>query len=186
MTRRFTQEAGFPRLIDYLPTPVDGLTVLNLGAGRGDSPISALLKYLPFLFITHLDIYEPDLEVLAGESHVAKLVTFVTHDLRNSLYFAKDSFSVVLGLDVVEHLKKRHALTMIEEAERVASDRVVFFIPLGRCPSFASDQPNPYQEHLSIWTAEDLEQLGYNVDIMEDFHDFTTAKFDACWAWKEV
>ena len=186
MTRRFTQKDGFLRLIDYLPTPVEELTVLNLGAGRSDSHISSLLKYLPFLFITHLDVYEPDLEILAGEPHVAKLVTFVVHDLRNPLYFARNSFSVVLGIDVVEHLKKRRAITMIEEAERVASDRVIFFVPLGSCPSFAADQPNPFQEHLSVWTAHDLENLGYNVDIMEDFHDFTTSKFDACWAWKEV
>jgi hypothetical protein len=99
---------------------------------------------------------------------------------------SSDSFSVVVGIDVLEHLKRDSALTMLQEAERVASNRVVLFVPLGKCPSFAKDQPNPYQEHLSIWEARDLENLGYIVDVMEDFHDFTTGKFDACWAWKGV
>jgi len=186
MTRHFIQRDGFPRLVDYLPEPFEDLTVLNLGAGKSDSPLSEMLRYLPFLLITHVDVWEPDLDVLRAAEHQAESTFFLVHDLREPLLLASNSYSVVLGLDVIEHLKRRHALALISEAERIASDRVVFFVPLGPCPSFAADQPNPYQEHLSIWTADDLEALGYQVDIMEDFHDFTTSKFDACWAWKEV
>ena len=186
MIRRFTQKAGFPRLVDYLPQPFENLTILNLGAGKSDSPISELLRYIPFLLITHVDVYEPDLDVLRTSHHEADSTLFLVHDLRRPLLLAHDSYSVVLGLDVVEHLKRHHALAMIEEAEKIASSRVVFFVPLGHCPSFSADQPNPYQEHLSVWSAEDFDKLGYEVDIMEDFHDFTTSRFDACWAWKEA
>jgi hypothetical protein len=136
--------------------------------------------------ITHLDIYESDLHELGSKDHRAGIVSFMLHDLRKPIPLAEGSYSVVIGLDVVEHLKRPHALAMIEEAERIACERVIFFIPLGSCPSFAADQPNPYQEHLSTWQSHQLEKLGYTVDVMEDFHDFTTSKFDACWAWKEV
>lgn len=178
---------GFPKIVTYFPTiPLGDITLLNLGCGRSDSPLSIQMPELPVLLMANLDIYEPDLDYLKTIPHAAETTTFHVHNLRAPLPFGSGSFSMVVGIDVVEHLGAASALRLINEAERVARHRVLWFIPLGPCPSFAEGKENPHQEHLSVWWTHDLEALGFEVHVLEHFHDFTTTTFDACFAWKDV
>ena len=79
-----------------------------------------------------------------------------------SLPFRRASFDAVVALDVIEHLPKEPAYSLIEEMERVAAQTVIISTPYGFLPQPpASD--NPYQEHISSWLPEEFEQRGYAV-----------------------
>jgi hypothetical protein len=79
--------------------------------------------------------------------------------------FADDSFDVVLLLDVVEHLEKPAAMTLIGEAERIAGREVILFTPDGYVEQRgwgAWDMPdNPAQAHRCGFTFDELAGMGY-------------------------
>jgi len=76
----------------------------------------------------------------------------------------------------------------VKEAERVASQRVLLFVPLGPVPALLGDDErgNPHQEHRSIWWKQDLVYCGYEIEVLARFHQLITGTYDACMAWKDV
>jgi len=64
--------------------------------------------------------------------------------------------------DVLEHLSSRQALRALDKAEMIAKRRVVIVVPVGHVHNEAVDG-NPYQLHKSVWSAEELRALGYEV-----------------------
>lgn len=84
-------------------------------------------------------------------------------DARKILDLGKRSFDVVQACDFIEHLPKEDGLQWLRDAEHVAKKIVLLFTPIGLVPSPAADRDldNPYQRHLSGWTYEELEALGY-------------------------
>ena len=72
------------------------------------------------------------------------------------------SFDAVVCLDVVEHLERAQALELLATLESIARRRVVVFTPNGFVPQPATPD-NPYQEHLSGFTTDEMRDLGYTV-----------------------
>jgi hypothetical protein len=72
------------------------------------------------------------------------------------------SFDGVVAFDVLEHLEKREGLRLLDSMERIARKKVIVFTPNG----FLEQPPsptNPFQEHLSGWSVDDLARRGYVV-----------------------
>jgi len=105
-----------------------------------------------------VDIYEPYL-AHAQQYHTHDL--YVQDDILNLRCLPK-SFDVVLMSEVLEHLDKGHGLVLLAMAEEWARRKVVVKVPNGYVPQPAFDG-NPYQEHRSAWTLDDLQSLGYTV-----------------------
>jgi hypothetical protein len=82
------------------------------------------------------------------------------------LPFRERSVDVVTLLQIVEHLPKPVASDLIAAAERVARRKVIITTPNGFVRQEAYDD-NPFQEHLSGWSIDDLRQRGYKVLGME-------------------
>lgn len=76
--------------------------------------------------------------------------------------FADRSFDCVLASDVIEHLSKEDGFSLLEQMEKIASQRVVVFTPNGFVPQGEYDK-NPWQVHVSGWTADEFERRGYKV-----------------------
>lgn len=67
--------------------------------------------------------------------------------------------------EVLEHLELDHGVSLIQEAERVASKWVLITTPNYWSTNTKSvrQEENQLQYHLSRWTPEDFKLLGYNV-----------------------
>jgi hypothetical protein len=79
-----------------------------------------------------------------------------------------DSYDVVFGVEVIEHLEKADGHQLIQECCRIARKGVVLTTPH---PDAWQSQPNwhgnPFAEHLSKWSGDDFVQHGFTT---EDVH----------------
>jgi SAM-dependent methyltransferase len=79
-----------------------------------------------------------------------------------SLVFDTKSIDCVIAMEVIEHLPKEKGYQMISEMERVAIKKIIIQTPNGFFPQNQVDS-NPYQKHMSGWSVDDFEALGFNV-----------------------
>lgn len=78
-----------------------------------------------------------------------------------ALPFGPGAVDAVVAMDVLDHLEKDEGIARLAEWESVARRRVVVMTPNGFVPQAADD--NPWQEHKSGWTVDDLNRYGYAV-----------------------
>lgn len=94
------------------------------------------------------------------------------------------SIDIVQCCDFIEHLTKADGHAFLADAERIARKAILLFTPIGFVESPAADRDshNPYQRHLSGWTYEELEELGYQTgrDTVENMWRHTNI---VAWKW---
>ena len=132
----------------------DCSTVLDIGCGD-DSP----LRFLPNAHLVGMDGYPPALEKARSRGTHDDYFAGVAKSIRAS--FPDRRFDACVALDVIEHLPKDEGWRMLEEMERLATQRVVIFTPNGFIPQ--RGHGSDLQEHLSGWTADEMRQRGYKV-----------------------
>ena len=76
--------------------------------------------------------------------------------------FRPRSVDAAVALDVVEHLPRDAALTLVAALEGVARRRVIIFTPNGFVPQ-PPEPDNPHQAHRSGFTVDELRALRYRV-----------------------
>jgi hypothetical protein len=152
-------------LFAYLP--VDGNVVMDLGAGIRDNPISKQIAELDVPMLISIENFEPYIEILkkvpvqAQEHLVIQLSVLDAGIVPNS---------DVVMLDVIEHLEKEQALEFIKKVQASARSFTIF-TPEGDTVGFSNHHmDNPLQEHLSAWSGEELEELGFEVTVFKGFH----------------
>lgn len=131
-------------------------SILDVGCGRG-SPVSCMKDSA---HLVGVDAHAPSID----ESK--RLGLHHEYHLQNVLeideIFGPGSFECVAALDLIEHLKKEDGLRLLDVMERIASKRVVIFTPNGFLQQGEYDS-NPWQVHLSGWTADEMRKRGYRV-----------------------
>jgi len=132
-------------------------SLLDVGCGS-DSPVRHFQRRIPRL--VGVDGFEPSIE--ASRARGIHDEYFCAEVLRIDDLFREGSFDCVLASDVVEHLPKGLGLELIAKMERIARDRVVIFTPNGFLPQ-GEHSGNVLQRHVSGWTVEDMEAMGYDV-----------------------
>ena len=132
-------------------------SLLDVGCGS-ESPVGHFRRRISRL--VGVDGFAPSIE----ESRARGIHDeyFCAEILKIDDLFGERSFDCVLASDVVEHLPKPLALDLIGKMERIARDRVVIFTPNGFLPQGAHSG-NVLQRHVSGWTVEEMEALGYRV-----------------------
>jgi len=133
----------------------DDWTILDVGCGK----CSPLEKINRKVYKTGLDFYKPYIEE-SSKKHIHD--NYIIGDVRE-LPFKDKSFNCAISIEVIEHLKKDDGLKMIKEMERVAKDKIILTTPNGFLPTYAGPNDNPEESHISGWTCEELEKLGFQV-----------------------
>lgn len=134
----------------------DCTTVLDVGCGK-DSPVQ---------------YFKSKKELVGIEAHEQAIKEAKRKKIHKEYYkrnvmdidklFAKNSFDAVIALDLIEHLSKKDGKKLINKMEDIAKKKVIVFTPNGFLPQ-APYEGNPFQEHLSGWTVEEMKKRGYKV-----------------------
>jgi SAM-dependent methyltransferase len=147
----FTRRNILWRLVDK-----SGKTILDLGCGEG-VPMKFINRRRKFV-TTGVDAHYP---YLMGCRLHGIYDYLCCCDIR-ALPFRRKSFDVVLCLQVLEHLEKREALSLLQQIEQLANRQVVLDVPVREWKQGTYDN-NPFQRHKSAWYPVDLKRLGYKV-----------------------
>jgi len=139
------------------------MSILDVACG-----LSLKSKFIPAQIRVGVDIHERYFE------HIEADVPYVVlkYDVRKLReIFSLDSFDLVIGLDIVEHLEKEEALDMMRQAEEIARKAVVFECPRGFIPQNIDIQghgADHWQTHRSAWEPEEFEAMGYRA-LLRDY-----------------
>jgi SAM-dependent methyltransferase len=160
-----------PCMLDSVVIPlVHGPRILDVGSGFGRWGVLLTTNYWETYraergvkpSITGCDGYKPNVELAMRSGFYSD----VFHTVFPPLPFPDNSFDTVLLIDVIEHLKEKDGVSLIEEAKRVASGRVVVSTP--NWPAFRGGHTtmtgwNDLEAHLSYWSRRTLRDLGFRL-----------------------
>lgn len=103
--------------------------------------------------------------------------------------FAPRSVDAAVALDVIEHLERPAAERLLADLERIARRRVVVFTPNGFVPQTGTAE-NPFQEHRSGFSPEELRARGFTVHGMLGlrplFGGYGEVRLRPGWLWRRV
>ncbi|MCL4544111.1 MAG: class I SAM-dependent methyltransferase [Chloroflexi bacterium] len=145
--------ARFPETLAGL---VCAETGLDLGCGPGSQLPFGRLRWIG------VDIDTGSLHKAASKEKYWALVCADAATIGR--VFREKSVDTVVALDLIEHFDKSDGAILLREMERIARQRVVVLVPNGYV---VQDRrvvaANPWMEHLSAWSPEEFESLGYRV-----------------------
>ena len=130
----------------------DNWDVLSLGCGIGQGELGLKNEQL-----TGVDIWDYSLQFPSQ---------FIKYDIRKiKNLFPDNSFDLIMGLDIIEHLTRRQGFKLIRDSETIARKAVVFYTPI-KWGDNKQDEScwaygNPYNDHKSLWQPEDFK--GYEI-----------------------
>ena len=135
---------------------VNAASLLDVGCGKGES--MKFINRRRQFFTVGIDIFEPAIrEAQRQGSHNE----YVLCDVQK-LPFRRKSFDIVLCMEVLEHLERKEGAILLQALEEIARRQVIVTTPVGQYKQDAF-KGNPYQVHKSIWSPNELKQLGYKV-----------------------
>ncbi|QQG40225.1 MAG: methyltransferase domain-containing protein [Candidatus Aenigmatarchaeota archaeon] len=134
----------------------DCKSLLDVGCGD-DSPIK---RFSGRMETVGIDAFGPSIEESRRKRIHKKY--YRMDILAAGRKFGPKSFDCVLASAVVEHLKKRDGVRLIEMMEKLAKKRVIIQTPVGFLPQ-GPEEGNPWQEHKSGWTVAEMRRRGYRV-----------------------
>jgi len=153
----------------------EGLKVLNVGVGEGNSGIASQIPFFRFKQLDHLDIHKPYLDKAKNVIWDAEKVNFIHKDIRK---YDFSKYDLVLIFDVLEHLPKKESLKILKKIKMG-----IIFIPLEK-----QFRENVFgaksQDHLSLWKESDFK--GFRTELLKDFHSDGKNTWDALWAIKGI
>lgn len=149
-------------LLSLIASSTEGFSsAIELGSGPGDKLAACRCETK-----VGVEIHRPAIE--EAERNVPDAV-FIHADMREFVEKLKpNAVEVILICDALEHLEKVEALDLIEKSKEVA-ERIVLFIPIG-VHYQEGHGGNPYQRHLSTWSYDEVEALGFDVERIPTFY----------------
>jgi len=135
-----------------------GKTILDVGCGVG-RPMKFFNKRKRFSTVG-VDIFTPSLKECKKQGTHDD---YILCDAR-SLPFRRDSFDVVISLEVLEHMEKKEGEQFLQSLEEIARRQVVISTPVGIYEQGVNPKDgNPHWVHQSTWEPAELKVKGYKV-----------------------
>lgn len=173
------------------PFKTEDLTVLDLGCGRMDSGVSIQLPEIKFHEYTGVDIWQDDLEKAKKAVMVTTHREYFLEDIRDFVdkVYDEEKYDLIFLFDVLEHFKKKDAITLLKQVEKMCKKRILIFMPIGEHTLEANDgrvadEGNKWQKHLSEWSVAEWQEMGYDVEYLQGFHQ--SGRLDAAWIIKDT
>ena len=151
------------------------ISLLALGCGK-----LVMEKLIQPKIILAVDWADDILRLHIGDPTVIPMKADITDVCR---LFPEGSFGTVTLFDVLEHLTKEDALSLLKQVERVCSGQIVLFIPIEddtvtdkerenykKLQQGLKDSGKQLGYHLSKWTVTELEELGFVGEYSERYH----------------
>lgn len=171
------------------PLITEELSVLDLGCGNYTSGVSIQTPLIKFKSLTGVEVYKKDLDETKKKDFLTKKLDWHEEEILSYLNkHKKDRFDVIMLIDVLEHFEKKDGMKVLEAIEKMATKRILIFMPIGDHTLEANDgrvaeEKNHWQKHLSQWEVEEWRDLGYDVELLKGFHH--SGKLDAAWIIKD-
>jgi 2-polyprenyl-3-methyl-5-hydroxy-6-metoxy-1,4-benzoquinol methylase len=151
----------------------NGGKVLNVGVGPGTSWLAQQLPFIQFKELDNIDVHKPYLDKAAEVPWSAGKVNFIHGDI---LEQDVSKYDLLLMFDVLEHLPKDRALELLK-----TKPRKIMFVPLENGYIRPNTTGVPSENHISKWTAQEFRDLGFSVEVIENFHSIPGGSVDAAW-----
>ena len=144
--------------------------VLDLGCG----PSSPIKNAKNIKYSVGVEIFKPYLNLSKKQKIHNKYIQKNILDLD----FPKNSFDAVVLIEVLEHISKKDGYKLLKLANKWAKKKVILSTPNNYFPMEKVDQ-NPYQKHLSGWSAPELKKMGYKIYGVSGLKFFYKSKNDS-------
>lgn len=144
------------RFADTISTLLHGQTGLDLGCGTGSKLPHDRLRWFG------VDVHLPSLLQARRKRIYQGLVCASVINIGD--WIRPKSVDVVIAVDLIEHFNKKESMSLIHAMESIARKLVVILTPNG----FVRQdnrvvKENPYMQHRSGWTVNEMAGLGYRV-----------------------
>jgi hypothetical protein len=160
---------GYRQYHQYLRNLVlkDGCdSLLDVGCGSS-SPIAGFASEIKYR--VGVDAHLGSIEISGDKGIHSEYV--MSDILEIGEKFSPSSFDCVTLLEVIEHLPREAGEKLLKQCERLAKGRVIVSTPNGFVPQDPTPN-NPFQEHVSGWSAMDFRSRGYEVLGMAGWKHF--------------
>lgn len=150
-------------------------SILDIGIGYGKWGV---------LFREYLDVWQVNKPYSEKTTEIIGIEAFAEYknpvweaytdvligDINNHLgKFQNKTFDLLFLGDVIEHFEKEEGLRILE---KVSHDNAIIVTPYQPLPQ-GNVYNNPYERHISSWTAEDFPDQDLNVEIIEHIQVIT-------------
>ena len=138
------------------------ISILDVACG-----LSLKSKFIPAQIRVGVDIYEKYFD------HIEADVPYVVmkYDVRKlDEIFLPKSFDIVLALDIIEHIEKDEAQSMIKQCEKIARKAVILETPNGLVEQnldITGHGGHEFQTHRCFWTDKELQGMGYQTVVRD-------------------
>lgn len=138
--------------------PIDA-TILDLACGCGNPFKGVKPRLLVGVDVFRKNFSMPEYDIV------------LNHDVRKitDLFYEK-SFDVVTAFDAIEHFTREEGAKLIEDAEKLARTKVVFFTPTKWTENKEAVENkkywsygNSFNYHKSLWSEKDFLDRGYRI-----------------------
>lgn len=181
---RYTYKAIFSKYDLLIEKEVRGYkTLLDVGCGT-NSPVQSFNNKLE---CTGVDAFLPSIELSKAKGIHKEYHHLNVLEIDNK--FNAASFDVVAALDLIEHLKKEDGILLMDKMEAIAKHKIIIYTPNGFVPQ-GDREKNPWQIHLSGWSADEFTARGYKVyginGIQSLRGEYAKVKYKPAFLWNFI
>lgn len=140
-------------------------SVLEVGCAEGNN-----LRQCEASKKVGIEVHEPYVNKTSGVEYL------IGNALQVLPTIPSKSFDLVLLIDIVEHFYRKDGDFVLREADRIASKKILLWIPIGLMVQNSKwhDNYRPWSEwleHKSSYSKKDLEKFGYDVAVWDKYHN---------------
>jgi hypothetical protein len=168
--------------------------VVDWGCGPNEGPISSQVRRLDCDVLVSVDAWDPYIAKIRDEVFSAKSRIFVQSDVLEALTeiavgLSGKKIDLSICLDIVEHLEDAKAVNFLLGLQAI-SKAILVWIPIGYAPidrDTYGGENHELHKHRSTWSVMALELLGFEVELLENFHTpMFGHRVDAAWAYWRI